>query len=255
MSLKIISGVCLMTLVLLLMQPAASMENAGDGESHIAKYAESIRINQDGTADITTKIILGTCAKEFLYLPYNWTSVEKLQAKIGEGGESMPAEVRRSEGIDYICVTVGGKKTGDEPIVVTFRDPAYLSWKEAGPGSSGIYRHKSAFRNTTTLFIDEYAMEVILPPGFLIHSYGKSVPEYSQKDPMPPYSSKNLPDGSHIYIDAKKLSVGSRCMLEYAFVRKAFSSFLFGACIIAMALFMVFFRDMLREGKDGASGK
>jgi hypothetical protein len=254
---------CLITLIMvvllagsaLCMEPTVPMEPPKTDATHVKTCSEMIKINEDGSADVQITATVGNYEGKFLFLPLNCGCDGNLTALMEDTGDSFPVNTIKREGIDYICVDTRGRSISNRTLRISFRDNDYLPWKTAGPGSSGIYHYRSEFRNTTPLVFDEFGMEILLPRGFLIHSITKSIPEFSPNNPMPPFSSRNLPDGSHLYINATNLSIGSRAVLEYSFVRKKFSLVMFCGCIVMAIFFMILFRDTLRDGKEAEKSR
>lgn len=219
---------------------------AGEEEQiKIKAIRDIIEIKKTGAAEITEEIQIEDFNNKELYLPMNYIWVELKSAVIKETGESLSGSIKTLEGIDYIYLNPGNKDISEKTIQIKFKDPAFLIWKNAGPGNFGIYTYKNEYRNSTRMFIEEYDMEVILPEGFIINSIIKSTPAFTNKDPEPPYSFKNLSNGSHIYIKTKNLAPFKVCSIEYGFAEKKTSPFLAVASIIIMVLFLIFFRDLL----------
>ncbi len=211
----------------------------------IKSVKDIIEIKKTGAAEITEEIQMEDFNNKEVYLPVNYIWIELKSAVIKETGEAITGSVKTLEGIDYVYLNLDGKDVSEKTIKISFKDPAFLVWKNAGPGNFGIYTYKNEYRNSTRMVIEEYEMEVILPEGFIINSIVKSTPAFTSKDPEPPYSFKNLSNGSHIYIKAKNLSPFKVCSIEYSFVEKKNSFLLPVASIIIMVLFMIFFRDLL----------
>ncbi len=219
---------------------------AGEEEQiKIKAIRDTIEIKKTGAAEITEEIQIEDFNKKELCLPVNYIWVEIKSAVIKETGEALTCSIKTLEGTDYIYLNLDNKDVNEKTIQINFKDPAFLIWKNAGPGDFGIYTYKNEYRNSTRMVIEEYGMEVILPEGFIINSIVKSTPAFTGKDPEPPYSFKNLSDKSHIYIKTKNLSPFKVCSIEYSFVEKKNSFILPVASIIIMILFLVFFRDLV----------
>jgi hypothetical protein len=215
----------------------------------IKSIRDTIQLKKTGEAEVTEEIQMEDYEKNELYLPLNFLWVDIKSAVIEETGEALSGEMKTLEGMDYIYLNLNGKNISEKTIKINFKDPAYLIWKNAGPEEYGIYTLKTEYRNNTRIFIEVYEMEIVLPEGYLINSIVKSTPAFTSKDPEPPYSYKNLSDMSHLYIKTKNLSPCKACMMEYTFVKKKTSYALPAGCIITMILFLIFFRDILKEGK------
>ena len=211
----------------------------------IKAIRDIIEIKKTGAAEITEEIQMEDFNNKELYLPMNYIWIDIKSAVIKETGEALTGSIKTLEGIDYIYLKLDNKDISEKTIKINFRDPAFLIWKNAGPGDFGIYTYKNEYRNSTRMFIEDYDMEVILPEGFIINSITKSTPAFTSKDPEPPYSFKNLSNGSHIYIKTKNLSPFKVCSIEYSFVEKKNSYMFPVASIIIMVLFLVFFRDLV----------
>jgi hypothetical protein len=214
---------------------------------NIKSIRDIIEIKKTGAAEITEEIQMEDFNNKDLYLPMNYIWIDMKSAVIKETGESLTGSIKTLEGIDYIYLNLDGKDIREKTIKINFKDPAFLIWKNAGPGDFGIYTYKTEYRNSTRMFIEDYEMELVLPEGFIINSIIKSTPAFTSKDPEPPYSYKNLSNKSHIYIKTKNLSPFKVCSIEYSFVEKKNSYVLPVASIIIMVLFLVFFRDMVNK--------
>jgi hypothetical protein len=113
----------------------------GRAQSHIRSYKETICIRPNGAAEVTDTIAMGEYSGGDLSLPLNCLWVEKITARIQETGETLPAEIASAEGIDSLRVALGHTSISNKTLVLTFRDPAYLLWKNAGPGEFGLYEY------------------------------------------------------------------------------------------------------------------
>jgi hypothetical protein len=219
----------------------------GMGQSHVRSYKETICIRPNGSAEVTSTIAIGEYVGSDLSLPLNYQWVERISARVQETGATLPVEIASVDGIDRLRVTLGQTSISNKTLVLAFRDPAYFLWKNAGPGEFGFYEYKTEFQNTSALAIDELAMEVVLPEGYILHRIVKSVPGLTRKDPTPPYSFVNSKGTSHLFITARNLTPGRSCMLQYTFVAKKVSYVFLSVCIVLMLLSLVVFRGMLKE--------
>jgi hypothetical protein len=219
----------------------------GMGQSRIRSYKETICIRPNGSAEVTSTVAIGEYVGSDLSLPLNYQWVEKISARVQETGETLPVEIASEDGIDRLRVNLGQTAISNKTLVLKFRDPAYLLWKNAGPGEFGFYEYKTEFQNTSRLVIDELAMEVVLPEGYLLHRIIKSVPSLTKKDPTPPYSFVNTKGTSHLFLTGRNLTQGKSCMLQYTFVAKKVSYVFLSVCIVLMLLSLVVFSGMLKE--------
>jgi len=224
----------------------AYSENA-EAHAHISFYEEKITIHRNGSADIITVVDLSGYAGGGIALPLNYIWVEKISARFRENNVYLNAGIANVNGIDYLQVSFDKGQGNNKHLIVTYRDPAYLLWKKAGPGEHGVYSYKSEFQNTIPFVIDEFEMEVVLPEGFTIHKITKSKPEFTKKDPAPPFLYTNAKDGSHLMIRALKLGFGKSTSLEYTFIQKKTSFPLLIGGLILMGLLLFFFKDVLKE--------
>lgn len=238
------------TIILILILILTSLSFAESEEAMIIhNYKETIAIKKTGAAEVTVEVTMGEYEKDELYLPLNYIWVEKIEAEIVETGRSLDGEIKTLEGTDYLYLDLKGNSLSEKTLRISFRDPAFLIWKNAGPGEFGLYNYKYEFMNTTGFFIETYEMEILFPEGYIINDVLKSIPKYDNKDPAPPYSWKNLSDGSRLYTGNKNLSLGKTCMIEYSFAKKEKSPVIPVICIILIILYLLFFRDTLKEVK------
>jgi hypothetical protein len=222
------------------------------GERHLTSYQEKIRIHQNGSAQVETIVVLGELKDKILLLPLNYLWVEKIVARVRETGETLPAAIENVDGIDYLRVQLSATALPGHTILISFRDPAYLLWKNAGPRAHDLYRWKSEFQNTSPYIIDTYEMDVILPEGFAIHQIQKSTPEVRKNEPEPPYLFSHDPEGDHIRIRTRDITLGKRCMIEYTFAQNKRSMGLLIGGIAAILALLYFFKETFKEKSDGS---
>jgi len=221
-------------------------------ERHIAGYGEKISIHINGSARVETTVMLAGVTDKNLLLPLNYLWVEQIEARIKETGEIVPAAIANVDGTDYLRVELSEAASRQGGVlVISFRDPAYLLWKEAGPRDHGLYRWKSEFRNTSPFAIDAYEMEVVLPRGFAVFQIQRSAPALRKNIPEPPYSFYRDQDGDHIRIRTRGITLGKECFVEYTFAENKRSYGLLIGGLAAILALLYFFRDTFKETGNG----
>jgi len=222
------------------------------GERHLAGYGEKISIHNNGSARVETTVMLAGVTDRALLLPLNYLWVEQIQARIKETGEIIPAAIATVDGIDYLRVELPDATSRQGgALLISFRDPAYMLWKNAGPRDHGLYRWKSEFRNTSPFTIDVYEMEVVLPKGFAVFQIQKSAPALRKNVPEPPYTFYRDQEGDHIRIRARDISLGKECFVEYTFAEKKRSYGLLIGGLAAILALLYFFRETFKETGNG----
>ena len=222
-------------------------------ERHLAGYGEKISIHNNGSARVETTVMLAGVTDKTLLLPLNYLWVEQIQARIKETGEIIPAAIATVDGIDCLRVELSEAASRQGGVLlISFRDPAYLLWKNAGPRDHGLYRWKSEFRNTSPFTIDAYEMEVVLPAGFAVFQIQKSAPAMRKNVPEPPYNFYRDQDGDHIRIRTRGITLGKECFVEYTFAENKRSYGLLIGGLAAILALLYFFRDTFKETGNGS---
>jgi hypothetical protein len=217
-------------------------------------FEETIDVQNTGAALITWQISPQACSRNQLDLPFNYAWGEGIDATFLEKTAAIQTSLQQIEGLDYLRVTTQAAFANDT-FSISFRDPAYLLFRDAGPGAYGLFRWKSYYLNTSRIQYETFIMNIILPNNYTLHSIEKSLPSYTKKDPKPPWNITSYMDRSKLTLQAKQVTLGSRIGVSYGFVKNQFPWLALICCLLLAAIHLSVFRDMLKEKGESSENR
>jgi hypothetical protein len=207
-------------------------------------YHEHVGVHSDGSADIVVTILSQDTVCGVLRLPWGFPGVNHVSAADSTAG----AEIREENGLRFLLLT--GLHPG-RPMQVMLHVPRLMAWETAKRADFGNMTLTHQFRNTTTTRITQYRGEFLLPEGLTVTSVVSSIPEQTDKDPAAPFEIIQEGTQTGIVLTSANLQMGDLTSITFRCKPAEKSLVLFGVLAVAAGLYLIFFRDVLKENNNG----
>ncbi len=209
--------------------------------SSIDTYREKIVIDESGSARVTLSLILEGCtAPQRIPLEYStFTDFINRTATLYE------VDTARVGATKFLVVR--GCRSSRDTVEVEFTVPQYFDRTKLKKEAYGNYRLSRRFVQTAESEIASFERTILLPQGFVVSSVDESIPQYTEKDSKSPFTIAMIADRHALTISAKKMKMGDVAMVSMRVKEEGRSSVLFGTLMLAGLLYLVFFRDVLKE--------
>ena len=150
----------------------------------IADFREVIDIATGGSAKVSITAVIAGLGSDTLELPLNVPNARDLAVESPSGGAS--ARITRVGDTSLIAVKFSQPPTAKTELRLTFTADKFFDWARA-KSKRGIYGFSYTFTNTTTATINNYALKVLVPPGFDMTGVTSSTPRATGEEVVPPY--------------------------------------------------------------------
>jgi hypothetical protein len=240
---RIIFPLCVLAVGLLL--PWA----AGAGPD-VTSLSEKIALDASGTAKVEVAVKLAKTEAGTLLIPTSFKSADGLKI---DGLPGATVALTDNGGARAFAITTPVAPAEKEAVKLSFTVPGFYDWKKEKVSDFGNRGLEYRFLNTLPLKVQSYAMELMLPAGYVVNTVDDSNPKLTSKSPAPPYQILRKGDQSGIAIKASKLGIGDTSFVKIRFKESEKSmAFLFGSLALC-GLYLVGFRDSVRTAAPAAA--
>ncbi|MBP1655935.1 MAG: hypothetical protein H6Q31_536 [Bacteroidetes bacterium] len=206
---------------------------------------EQIVLHESGAADVTLTVLASVPPGRELVLPWSHSMPDSIRPD----DTLTHAALRVEHGLHFLVLTAPWD--AERPRRVRLSVPSFIGWSSLKRTAFGNVTVEHTFRNTTSRRIDRYRGDVILPEGYVVTSVVSSIPEQTEKDPVAPYEILEDSGRSGVSIRTAKLGLGDGALITFRCKPAAKSPILLVALILAGTLYLMFFRDVLKENGNG----
>lgn len=234
---------CTRTIIVLLFVltlPAAGTERGS------IRLHERIALQQDGAAHVTITVTPDSSVRLPFALPFAYGTPDGIQVL----DSTIAAGFIVRDGAPVLILSGPALRPGALQILVHVT--ALTGWNGTKTGDFGNRTMRQTFLNTTPLLITEYSGALILPEGLTVSSVVSSVPAQTEKEPAAPFEI--FVDGrcTGISIRSNALSLGDGAQVTFRCKPAAKSPLLLICFGLAGILYLIFFRDVLKDNGNGS---
>jgi hypothetical protein len=212
------------------------------------RFDERITIDPSGAAAVVCTITPGAGSGLPAYIPFDHGTPS---TPVTSSDSSITATFVVVEGIPQLRLT--GTTVSNAPLILTTRIDTLPLWRGLKAGEFGNRTVAFSFRNTTTATVSGYTGTVVLPPGCVITSIVSSDPAQTEKEPAAPFSLFKDNGCTGISIRAKNLALSDGAEVTFRCKPGSHSLVLLAACSLTGILYLIFFRNVLKDNGNGSS--
>jgi hypothetical protein len=232
-------------ILLLLILFALPLRGAGDGSYRLN---ERITVLGNGAGEVTCTITPDSSLRLPMDIPFD-RGIPR--TAIGASDSSVSAQFLFRDGIPMLHLT--GSRSSEEPLVVTVQVDSLPVWRGLKTGEFGNRTVVLRFRNTTPRMISQYTGALILPRGLTVTSVVSSEPAQTEKEPAAPYTIFDTDEGSGISIHKAGMGLSDAARVTFRCKPAQRSPVLLICCSLVGVLYLIFFRNVLKDNGNGSS--
>jgi hypothetical protein len=231
-------------IILLLVLFALPLRGAGNGSYRLD---ERITVLGNGAGEVTCTITADSSLLLPMDVPFDRGTPG---TGIGTSDSGVAANFVIRDGIPMLHLT--GNHTSGTPLVLTVRVDTLPAWRGLKAGEFGNRTVVLSFRNTTTRKITRYTGALVLPQGFTVTSVVSSEPAQTEKEPAAPFTIFATDDRSGISIHKAGLGLSDAAQVTFRCKPAQRSPVLLICCCLVGVLYLIFFRNVLKENGNGS---
>ena len=217
----------------------------------LSRYDETVVLDRDGSAEIRLSLAFADRTEPMVLIPVRYAALLNLHVQGVAKGAVRQVE---NKGNYFVALDFAGTGPSPAAIEISFQVKNYFENK----GASTPFGNKELgyrFVNVTFARIGKLSAKLVLPAGFVINGIGSFSPKPKKSGMALPYtiSRQDGKDVAGIAIDNVKL--GDEITLHCTFKSTKKSLPLLLVLIALAVAYLVFFRDILKNGKNSAGSE
>jgi len=223
---------------------------AGYGQE-LSRYAETVNLAADGSASIRLLLEFRGLEGPQLLIPVRYTSIRNLEAK-----RLVPGALRLVEkgGNRFLVLDLPQAAAAAPAIEIEFMVADYF--KAGGsPGPFGNRNLGYRFVNVSFAGIEKFTAELVLPPGHVFNALSRFSPQPEKAGMIAPFTISRAGGRSVGRIVVDRVGLGDEIALDCTFRSGRRSKLLLVILVVLALAYLVFFRDVLTNGKKTAAAK
>lgn len=207
---------------------------------------ERIDVAENGSADVAITVTPDSTVRIPFALPFAYGTPESIRIL----DSALAADFLVRDGVPLLTVAGTTLRQGSFQVMVHVQ--ALTGWSGMKVGEFGNRTVRHEFRNTTPLLIAEYEGALLLPEGLTVSSVVSSEPAQTEKEPAAPFEVFVEGRRTGIIIRDKGLSLGDVSQVTFRCKPAEKSPVLLICFSLAGLLYLIFFRDVLKDNGNGS---
>jgi hypothetical protein len=217
----------------------------------LSRYDEKVILHGDGSAEIRLSLTVTDWTEPKILIPVRHSSLLHLQAQ-----KIAPTAIRivENKGNHFLALDLPGAGVNPPKIEISFQVENYFE-NSGSPAPFGNKELGYRFVNVTFERIGKFSAELILPAGYVFNAINSFSPKPKKSGTALPYtiSRQNKKNIGGIAVENVKL--GDEIALNCTFKNSKKSLTLLFALIALAVAYLIFFRDILKNGKNVSGTK
>ena len=225
-------------LQLALAAPASAQQAKAPEAKGITAYEEMMEILPNGSARLTTKLVVSGLDGDEIDLPLNVDKPENFTANAE--GVSVTAAAGKTGDAKVVKLRFTPRPAKETRVTVAYDAKEFFDWKKAR-SPRGIYNLSYTFTNATSRNIGKYSFKMLLPPGFVIDGVASSTPKLTGEEVEPPYNFATENDRVLLTLRSKSVAPGKNAAIAFGFEKEERNPkpvIALGFLIAALALYL-----------------
>ena len=217
----------------------------------LSRYDETVTLASDGSAAIRLSLTFAGQLEAGILIPVRHAALLNLQA---QGMAENAVRQVDSKGNYFVALDFAGNGVPPTAVEISFQVKDYFA-NGGPPGPFGNKELGYRFVNVTFARIEKFSAELVLPGGYVFNAIDSFSPKPKKTGMTLPYtiSRKNGQDIMRLAVEDVRL--GDEIALRCTFKSTKKSKLLLLALIGLAIAYLVFYRDILKNGKSAAGTK
>ena len=228
-------GFLILLVLLLLLAAIAAGPLAG---ATVSGYREEIRLARDGSAAVTLAVDLSGAPGEIVRLPFGYAKADL--ATLSVRGALAPRVEAVSEGLRVLVVTLPPEPA---PTEVRITVPRFLDFAKTSAFGNRVFAHELV--NATPLTCGRYEGTFLVPGGFRVNTVVETAPADSESSATRPYEVVRVDGLDGLRLTSASFNPADKVAATFRFKPAGRSPVLLGLLVVAGALYLVAFRDLV----------
>jgi len=209
---------------------------------------KDVKINDDGSANITLQLNLGIeSTSSLIKIPALQGNPIEINSQLDNNQADLVINQNNEENYSYLAID-SQLPIGEHSILIEYILSEFIDWADAGPGEFKAYEFGIKLDNPFPTQIDTFNLMVSLPKGWNYHKIVESNPIFEDKDPQPPYKLYKTDDGrANVTISRIDMKFKDSIGMTFLFKSTSKSIFIIIGAVILAALYMIVFRDLISK--------
>ncbi len=208
------------------------------------EFRERIDLRADGTACVEVGIVPGKGVSREILVP---VTVGRLVSARLTHPVSQDIAPETLGGTSIVRVSLGSFSETINEIKVEYIASGAFAPAQALKSDYGNVDVKYQFVQLHPAMISSFSAEIVLPSGLQLKAVDEFSPKAKKDDPNEPYVLRQTPDGRKtVRIELGKVVFGQRVSMKWRQYRKDGQYGLFTGLLLAAALYLYFFRDLVK---------
>lgn len=215
----------------------------------LALYTETLEIGPDGNARVDMVFVVAEGGSGDLLLPFDYDGADSFAIPSGpasfgtaEDGAVRPVvTVLGRSMLHVVCDAADG-----DTVHVSARVPGWYD-RQAMKRPFGEFTLARRYTNFSSVVMRDFRLQLVLPPGMVVHAVEKVEPAYDpKKNPVPPYAVSRDGGRTRIMLSVADLAPAGTTRLALSIRPGRRGPIPLIAGVIFAALYLIFFRDVLK---------
>jgi hypothetical protein len=217
----------------------------------LSRYNEKVILHGDGSAEIRLFLTVIDSTEPKILIPVRHASLLNVQAQ-----KIAPTAVRvvENKGNHFLALDLPGAGGSPLKIEISFQVENYFE-NSGSPAPFGNKELDYRFVNVTFERIGEFCAELILPSGYVFNAISSFSPKPKKSGMALPYTISRQNKKNVGSITVQNIKLGDEIALSCTFKSSKKSLTLLWALIALAAAYLIFFRDILKNGKTVSGTK
>jgi hypothetical protein len=217
----------------------------------LSQYGETVILHGDGSAAIHLSLTIADQAEPGILIPVRHASLLNLQA---QGIASTAVRVVENKGNYFLALDLPAAGVGPLKIEISYQVENYF--ENGGPSAPfGNKELGYRFLNVTFDRIGKFSAQLVLPAGYVFNAISGFSPKPKKSGMALPYTLSRQNGENVGSITVENIKLGDEIALNCTFKSTKKSLPLLLALIALAVAYLVFFRDILQNGKNVSGAK
>ena len=213
----------------------------------LSRYDETVTLANEGSATIRLSLAVADWTEPRILIPVRHASLLNLQAP---GFAPTAVRVLESKGNHFLALDIAGSGISPAVIEISFQVENYF----AGNPASAPFGNRElsyTFVNVTFERIGKFSLKLILPAGYVFNDISDFSPQPKKPGAAVPYAISRAGGRNIASMAVDDVNLGDEIVLRCTFKSTKKSLPLLLTLIALAVAYLIFFRDMVKNGKNG----